>query len=66
MLLSVADPGGRRRRAPPHGSKFFRFDIQIFQNIAASGVGAPYEVGAPYGKFWIRNWLWRFLGSHMV
>ena len=44
----MADPGGRHRRAPPYGSRFFRFDIQIFQNVAASGVGAPpYEVGAP-------------------
>ena len=23
------------------GSRFFRFDIQIFRNVAASGVGAP-------------------------
>ena len=35
-------------RRPPYGSRFFRFDIQIFRNVAASGVGAPpYEVGAP-------------------
>ena len=27
--------------APPQGSRFFRFDIHIFRNIAASGVGAP-------------------------
>ena len=48
-LNSVADPGGCRRRAPPpQGSRFFRFDIQNFRNVAASGVGAPpYEVGAP-------------------
>ena len=26
---------------PPHGSRFFRFDIQIFRNVAGSGVGAP-------------------------
>ena len=40
--------GGRRWRAPPYGSRFFRFDIQIFWNVAASGVGTPpYEVGAP-------------------
>ena len=25
----------------PYGSRFFRFDIQIFQNIAALGVGTP-------------------------
>ena len=41
----------------PHGSRFFRFDIQILQNTAVLGVGAPYsyEVGAPYGKSWIRH-----------
>ena len=43
----MADPGGRRRH-PPYGSRFFRFNIQIFLNVAASGVGTPpYEVGAP-------------------
>ena len=49
--LEVGSSGGsrgRRQRAPPYRSKFFHFDIQIFQNIAASGVGTPlYEVGAP-------------------
>ena len=40
------DPGAPPAR--PQGSRFFRFDIQIFQNIATSGVGAPpHEVGAP-------------------
>ena len=38
-------PSGRSRGVPlahaPHGSRFFHFDIQIFQNVAASGVGAP-------------------------
>ena len=49
--------GGRARRAPPYGSRFFRFDMQNFRNIAASGVhGPPYEVHAPpYGKSWIRH-----------
>ena len=38
----------------PQGSRFFSFDIQNFQNIATSGVGAlVYEVGAPYRKSWI-------------
>ena len=37
----MADPGGRRRRVPPYGSRFFRFEIQIFRNVAVSGVGAP-------------------------
>ena len=34
---------------PPYGPRFFCFDIQIFQNVATSGVAPPppYEVGAP-------------------
>ena len=28
-------------RAPPYRFRFFRFDIQIFRNVATSGVGAP-------------------------
>ena len=33
---------------PPYGSRFFHFDMQNFQNVAASGVhGPPYEVHAP-------------------
>ena len=33
---------------PPYGSRFFHFDIQIFRNVAALGVGAPPdEVGTP-------------------
>ena len=54
----MADPGGAPpARAPPHGSRFFHFDIQIFRNIAASGVGAPPTRSAPppYGKSWIRD-----------
>ena len=52
--------GGRARRAPPpYGSRFFRFDMQNFWNVAASGVHGPlYEVHAPpYGKSWIRHCL---------
>ena len=42
---SLADLGGAR---PPYGSRFFRFDIQNFWNVPASGVHAPlYEVHAP-------------------
>ena len=48
---SLADlrGGGRPARAPPpYGSRFFRFDMQNFRNVAASGVhGPPYEVHAP-------------------
>ena len=29
------------RRTPPQGSRFFRFDIQNFRNVTASGVHAP-------------------------
>ena len=39
---------------PPYGSRFFHFDIQIFWNVATSGVGAPPMRSAPpYGKSWI-------------
>ena len=39
----MADPGGvlPARAPPPQGSRFFRFDIQNFRNVAALGVGAP-------------------------
>ena len=48
LVPAVADPGGAPPARPPYGSRFFRFDIQIFRNVAASGVGAsPYVVGAP-------------------
>ena len=41
---------GERSRPPPppQGYILFRFDIKNFQNIATLGVGAPYEVGAPF------------------
>ena len=43
--------GGSRgctQHVPPYGSRFFHFDMQNFQNVAASGVhGPPYEVHAP-------------------
>ena len=51
--MSLADLGGAAS-APP-GSRFFCFDIQMFRNVATSGVGAPHEVGAPHGKSWIRH-----------
>ena len=59
---AVADAAGAPAARPPRGSRFFRFDILILQNVAASGVGAPCEVGAPtYEKSWIRQQggLWR-------
>ena len=40
--------GASRGARPPYGSRFFRFDMQNFWNVAASGVhGPPYEVHAP-------------------
>ena len=45
--VALADLGGR---APPYGSRFFRFDMQNFRNVATSGVHGP-----PYGKSWIRH-----------
>ena len=39
---------GGARPPPPYGSRFFRFDMQNFRNVAASGVhGPPYEIHAP-------------------
>ena len=40
QIYTLADPGGAAGTRP-QGSRFFRFDIQIFQNVATSGVGAP-------------------------
>ena len=54
---TVADPGGAPPVRAPYGSRFFRFDIQIFQNVATSGVGAPLRgQRPPTGKSWIRYW----------
>ena len=41
----------------PQGVRFFRFDIQNFQNVTASGVHAPLwgQCPPPYGKSWIRH-----------
>ena len=47
---SVANPRGRHWRAPPYGSRFFCFDIQIFRNVGASGVGAPTRLAPPTGN----------------
>ena len=44
---SGGSKGGAAGTRPPYGSRFFRFDIQIFLNIAASGVGAPPTRSAP-------------------
>ena len=41
VKLALADLGGRAERATPYGSRFFRFDMQIFRNVAASGVHGP-------------------------
>ena len=39
------------------GSRFFRFNIQILQNIATSGVGTPpMSLAPPHGKSWIHHW----------
>ena len=46
--FTLADLGGARPARPPQGSQFFRFDIQNFRNVTASGVHTPsYEVHAP-------------------
>ena len=45
--FALADPGGTPNAGSSKGPFFFRFDIQIARNVAASWVGAPYE------KTWI-------------
>ena len=35
--VPLVDLGGRACCMPPHGSRFFCFDMQNFQNVAASG-----------------------------
>ena len=64
--IALADLGGGAPGArPPYGSRFFRFDMQNFWNVATSGVhGPPYEVHAPpYGKSWIRHCIVLWLSS---
>ena len=47
-MVLIADLGGVPGARPTQGSRFFRFDIQNFRNVTASGVHAPtYEVHAP-------------------
>ena len=47
-----------RRTPSPEGSRFFRFNIQNFRNVTASGVHAPPTRSTPpYGKSWIRHWV---------
>ena len=41
VINAVADLGGVPGARPPKGSGFFRFYIQNFQNVTASGVQAP-------------------------
>ena len=48
LYIGGSRGGARRARPPPYGSRFFHFDMQNFQKVAASGVhGSPYEVHAP-------------------
>ena len=66
LIISVNDPvighysledlGGCARRTPPppKGSRFFRFDIQNFRNVTASGVHAPPTRSGNPGS-WIRH-----------
>ena len=46
--MTIGGSRGRARRAPPYRSRFFHFNMQNFQNVAALGVHSPpYEVHAP-------------------
>ena len=55
---ALADPGGAAGAPPPQGSRFFHFDIQIFQNVAILEVGAPHEVSAPLREILDPPLLW--------
>ena len=48
-MIKYTGSGGSRGRwgRSPQGSRFFRFDIKFYWNVAALGVGTPYEVGVP-------------------
>ena len=62
MWIPLVDPGGEPG-APPQRTQFFRFDMQILQNIAAlRSPRPPYEVHAPppppiVQESWIRHWI---------
>ena len=49
MQIIGRSRGGAPGARPPYGSRFFRFDMQNFRNVATSGVHGPppYEVHAP-------------------
>ena len=46
----LADLGGACPAQAPQGSRFFRFNIQNFQNVTALGVGAPTRLTPPAGN----------------
>ena len=72
IIVSSGGSRGRHQHAPPYGSRFFCFDIQIFQNVAALGVGTPPtrsvppmgNPGSTTGKVWLKLfwniWLEKF------
>ena len=67
--ITLADLGGAHpARAPPYESRFFHFDMQIFWNVATSGVHGPpmRSTPPPYGKSWIRHWLHTTNQSHIL
>ena len=62
----MADLGGvRPARTPPYGSRFFRFDMQNFRNVAALGVHGPPVRGPrpPMGNpgSATENYTWKFV-----
>ena len=65
LILNIGRSRGRTRRTP-QGSRFFRFDIQVFWN--ALGVHAPYKVHAPLQEIldstvkWLHT-VWNFFSE---
>ena len=56
FLIALADLGGVSGACSPQGSRLFCFDIQNFQDVTVSGIGALLRgQRPPYGKSWIRH-----------
>ena len=56
ILISLADPrGGARDAPPPRGSKFFHFHAVFGKNVKNNSNFGSWR--PPRGKSWIRHWI---------
>ena len=56
--LSLADPGGHRRRAPPQQDQFLSFSHTFLpKSVCVGGWCPPTGQHPPNGKSWIHHWL---------